>query len=54
MKLLLHEIWTEQKPYIGFMRRLGSRVIALKKDEKRRNKFEAKGKESIILYISIL
>lgn len=43
-----HEIWTEKKPYIGFMRSFGSRVIALEKG-KSRNKFAVKGKEYVLV-----
>lgn len=43
-----YEIWTGKKPYIGFMRKFGSRVIALEKGRKR-NKFEPKGKEYILV-----
>lgn len=42
------EEWTGRKPYIGFMRKIGSRVTALTKGY-RRNKFESKGKEYVLV-----
>lgn len=38
----------KSKPYIGFMRKIGSRVTALTKGY-RRNKFESKGKEYVLV-----
>ncbi|KMQ87486.1 s00954 pol polyprotein [Lasius niger] len=42
------EMWCNRKPYVGFMRIFGSRVIALNK-EIRHNKFEPKGDAYILV-----
>ncbi|XP_070529982.1 uncharacterized protein [Cardiocondyla obscurior] len=46
--MTLTEAWTGTKPYVGFMRIFGSKVIALNKESKR-NKFEPKGEEYILV-----
>lgn len=43
-----YEIWTNEKPYVGFMRKYGSKVIALEKGRKR-SKLEPRGKEYILV-----
>lgn len=43
-----YEGWTGKKPYVGFMRIFGSRVIALNKRH-RYNKFAPKGKEFVLV-----
>lgn len=42
------EVWSNEKPYIGFMRIFGSKVIALERKPSR-GKFEPKGKEYILV-----
>lgn len=42
------EMWCGRKPYVGFLRIFGSKVIALNKGT-RRNKFEPKGDEYILV-----
>lgn len=42
------EVWSTEKPYVGFMRIFGSKVIALEKKPSR-GKFEPKGKEYILV-----
>ncbi|XP_076387313.1 C-Maf-inducing protein isoform X4 [Megachile rotundata] len=44
-----YEEWTGQKPYIGFLRKIGSRVIALKKGPRKGHKFEPRGKEYVLV-----
>lgn len=43
-----YEEWTGEKPYVGYMRKFGSKVIALKKTH-RDNKFSPKGEEYILV-----
>lgn len=42
------EAWSNEKPYVGFMRIFGSKVIALEKKPSR-GKFEPKGKKYILV-----
>lgn len=42
------EVWSTEKPYVGFMRIFGSKVVALEKKPSR-GKFEPKGKEYILV-----
>lgn len=43
-----YEEWTGRKPYVGFVRIFGSRVVALNKRH-RYNKFAPKGEERILV-----
>lgn len=42
------EAWSQQKPYVGFLRIIGSKAIALNKGQ-RRGKFQPKGDEYILV-----
>jgi len=42
------ELWTKRKPFVGFMKIIGSKAIALIKG-RRLSKFEPKGKEYILI-----
>ena len=42
------EVWSQQKPYVGFLRTIGSKVIALKRG-KHEGKFQPKGEEYILI-----
>jgi len=42
------EAWSKKKPYVGYLRTIGSRVIVLNKGDKR-GTFQSKGEEFILV-----